>query len=296
MKKTKLMALVLVGAISLTGAGYAAWSNTITDTTSINTGTWSVVLENDAPASYLAGDQVNTFKRGGKELAGDPDFGDNLGGGYDDAAAATNSGLENYVYTLQPKPVGKNVDGTTACDFAFTNLHPGTQAMTRFEMRNRGSIPAKIERVHVTFWNGDTQITNLDDVASANGQVINAMKVDPFFQIHRGSGSDEIPVINLKNVSLKDLEKTLDKKMKGIVLKPADSILSDELEAGGGSTEMNPIFTFKLPANSLKQDASDLNSTNLGMDASFKVRITFDFVQYNDVTRMANTEVTQPAK
>lgn len=301
MKKTKLMALVLVGAISLTGAGYAAWSNTITDTTSINTGKWSVVLENDSQNSFYAGDQVNTFARTGNGTAVvdgqsqfNPQYGiKQLDGSYKnydtDGSYRNNTGSPNYVYTIEPTMTD------TTCTFNFKNMHPGTQAMTRFEIRNKGTIPAKIEAVHVTFWNGNTQITDLsDNNNSAEAQVIRAMKVDPYFQIHRGEGATTLP-LNIASCDLKDLQTTLNSALKGKILKPEDftsTVVSDELEASKYETQRQPIFTFNLPADSLKADNTNLNSANLGMDANFQIKIVFDFVQYNDITNDGHTAVT----
>lgn len=306
MKKTKLMALVLVGAISLTGAGYAAWSNTITDTTSINTGKWSVVLENDSQNSFYAGDQVNAFARtgSGEKIADgkdqfNPQYGIKQADGsyknYDtDGSYQNNTGSPNYVYTIAP-----TMDDNT-CTFNFKNMHPGTQAMTRFEIRNKGTIPAKIEAVHVTFWNGTTQITDFsDNNKSAEAQVIRAMKVNPFFQIHRGTGSTEIGVIDATNIPLigtTGLEAKLNAALKGKILKPEDftsTVVSDELEASRYETQNQPIFTFVLPSDSLKADKTNLNSANLGMDANFQIKIVFDFVQYNDITNDGHTAVTK---
>lgn len=301
MKKTKLMALVLVGAISLTGAGYAAWSNTITDTTSINTGNWSVVLENDSGYSYYAADQVNKFNLGNNtssKLNGESGANGNTAA-YEqkDADGKVISNWEtgkNFVYTLAPSDLNAN---DTSCAFDFRNLHPGTQVMTRFEMRNKGSIPAKIAAARLSVVDNDGTIlykdgSYTDNCSGSERQVLDAMDVKAFFELHRGSGNLNKTLVNRK-VDFVSLQDELD-KLVGTVMAPTDYIhsVSDELESGQDAEK--PVFTFFIPADTLKAQ----DGTNLGQNANFKVIVDFDFVQYNDISNgVTNTNITDvPAK
>ena len=44
MKRTKLLALILVVALMLVGAGYAAWTDVIVHNTTINTGEFDIIF------------------------------------------------------------------------------------------------------------------------------------------------------------------------------------------------------------------------------------------------------------
>lgn len=283
MKKTRTIALALIVAVALIGAGYAAWDTQIKDTTVLQTGQLKVVLEADADTSYWAADQVNTFHSDLVEHKGSIDK-------TYDTYPVTKTDNENYVYTIAPIP-GKGVissgnvnNGITECTFQFYNLHPGTKAMTRFEMRNDGTIPAQIKSVDVDILdaNGNSLLNNGTLTASGElANAINAMNVKPYFEIHHGTGNSETK-INFSEVNLMYLKAALNQKLVGKVLAPSDTFYtidksSDELESGIDGNK--PVFTFHLPANSLTGSEGSLQQ--------FKVVIRFNFVQYNEIVSAA---------
>lgn len=299
-KKVRVLAIALVMAVALIGAGYAAWSTTITDNTILQTGRFKVVLEADADSSYYAGDRVYNFRydaNKGKYQEGVQSIEWKK---YDtiDNGVLTNKKGNNYVYTLAPKPPagditgedGKN-KGVTECEFSFYNLHPGTVAYTRFEMRNDGTIGAKIKDVDVDIqyydngWKTIEDINNLpNDFPKNIKDAIEAMEVYPYFAKHSGSSTTSEPIVQNTKTDLKHLEGVLNKDkdkggLVGTTLEPGITIWSadknsDELESGQDKIGYLPVFAFKLPADALND--------NTGMDTLFKVVVKFNFVQYNE--------------
>ncbi|MGE5473798.1 MAG: hypothetical protein ACM3UU_06215 [Ignavibacteriales bacterium] len=254
MKKMKLIAFVMIAAIAMVGAGYAAWGTVITDNTTLKTGNWSIVLENDAPGdSLVAEDEVYSF--------------DKTSTGFNETALLDKDGYNEYdavnskvngstwVYTIAPSIIGDTVN------FAFYNMHPGTKAITRFEMRNLGSIPAKVANVTVKLNNGSALNTEQDEFADAI--TVSGTLVD-----HIGSGAFNTLGTIPAGTTLSGLESALETILNGKELSPEKSIgfrSGSELEVEG--------LAFTLPANAL--------TGNKGMNANLPISIDFDFAQYN---------------
>lgn len=264
MKKTKIVALAMVSAVALVGAGYAAWGTQITDSTTLNTGNWEVVLENDAPGdSLVAGDIVYNYAKNGDTIT---ETGVKSQEGYynydkvdptNQVKASADKGSD-YVYTIAPE-----IDGNTV-NFSFYNMHPGTEAITRFEIRNKGSIPAKIANIKVVKNSGK----GLED---NQRQLANAIKVSGIFYKHTGYNS-AVEIGRFSDVSLANLQQAMFNILKTVELKPQESVNfspidSDELEVSN--------LHFLLPASALEG--------NKGMNASLPIEIKFDFEQYNQV-------------
>lgn len=295
--KMKIVALVLVLAVALTGAGYAAWGNTITATTSLNTGTWEVVLENDVEGhSIFAGDEVNYVRMGTTNTIVDTLSDGNYGPNATDAdvkdpdkiaKAAPGAGNSNYVYTIKPE---FDPNDPYSVEFAFYNLHPGTKANTTYEIRNKGSIPAKIQDVRVTYFNGGNEITNLDSLRDGSDdfeKLFNAMEVSGQLEKHwqsygpsdgtlTGGAAEHDTLYGITpepfDCDLYDLESALEAILVDDdfqLLPQEDNSLatldSDELEIHN--------FKFEIPIDSL--DGDD------GEASSLRVVVEYDFVQYN---------------
>lgn len=291
-KKVRILALALAVAVALVGAGYAAWGTEITSTTKMNSGEWKIVLENDSDASYWAGDQIGEFERDGDVLTGTINDANTAWGSLDrdyDAAPSGSGGYitgDDYVYVMAPVPYipfgipQSAAANATACTFQFYNMHPGTRAFTRFEVRNDGSIPAKIGDVKVTLLDVWGNALDVNDVAE--NEVVAAMKVNPVFGIHHNTNGTT-SLIDDVTCTLAELEGILDNALIGEML-ACDSTLysytsgSDELEMGPDDLLANS-FNFELPASALEG--------NIGMMANFQIVVQIDFVQYNQVVEMA---------
>jgi len=291
-KKVRILALSLAVAVALIGAGYAAWGTEITTTTKLHSGEWRIVLENDSASSYWAGDQIGLFSREGA-LSGaylGTDYGNQVNRDYD-APPDGEDGVvdptaQDFVYVMEPIPdIPYGIDqsaaaNVTACTFQFYNLHPGTKAFTRFEIRNDGTIDAKIGDVRVKLLSESGN--SLTAANTAEMDVINAIKVHPVFSIHNGNNGDDALIGINEECSLFELEDFLRARLVGQVLNcnnmlysyDVEGSVSDELETGSDSILVNS-FNFELPAEALEG--------NIGMQANFQVVIEFDFVQYNQL-------------
>jgi hypothetical protein len=216
-----LVVIALIAAVALTGAGYAAWSTKITYNNTMRTAAWNVFIEKDAADSLEAGDTVQNFKGDYTEAGKTVEL--NM---FDSESAADLSGAvktngQNFVYTMAPS-ITKTVENADTVNFKFYNMHPGTKALTRFEVRNLGTIPAKVADVRV--------IINGGDPLSADQQkLVAAMVVSGKFWDHIGNNPStligEIKGIsaNVKSQNLAQLEfhyqGYLDKAVQGEKIK-----------------------------------------------------------------------------
>lgn len=271
MKKTKILALALIVAVVLTGAGYAAWSTKITYNNNMKTAEWNVFVENDALGdSLVASDKVDNFNSNGTVTGIPSTDGYNQ---YDTKNSADISGANkvngtNYVYTIEPTITSK-IEKDDTVNFAFYNMHPGTSATTRFEIRNKGSIPAKIADVKVII--NDGKALNAQQKALCDAMVVSGQFFD-----HIGS-NPATPIIgsNFSDKHLYELESTLEGFLLKYQLKEQHSITTLD----GSEIEVNPGLTFSIPASALK-----VGDKNVGRLAQLNVKIEFTFVQYNQNT------------
>lgn len=293
-KNVKLLALAIALSVAMIGAGYAAWGTMISSTTAIQSGEWKIVLEDDSGSSFWAGDEISNFTRSGNNVLKGGTITDTWTGDIDDTLDDYDRDTDlvdrdadgDYVYVMSPEPV---IPGTipgaaganyTAASFKFYNMHPGTRAYTRFEIRNDGSIPAKIGDVRVKFLDKEGEPLRIGSLPADNPikQVIKAMQVNPVFNLHLGTGGTES--LGLARVSLLGLEAELQSKLIGKKLLPdntlysytANSTGSHELDTGD-DYDLLDSFNFELPGAALEG--------NVGMNAEFQVVIEIDFVQYN---------------
>lgn len=265
MKKMKTVALAMIVAVALVGAGYAAWGTEIFNETTINSGNWSIILENDASDSVAAGDTVYNFVSDGNNnesetgvLSKENEVHDILDPS-NQAGARKSNPNNNYVYTMAPVISGDTIS------FDFYNMHPGTEANTTFEMRNYGSIPAKVANVDVVLNNGaalSTKQQQLKEAIEVSGKLVDHIGSPTFNEI------GTIPA----GTKLSDLESVLEGILDDALLSPQQSIHfgyrdGSELEVQG--------LSFKIPADAL--------DGNIGMNAKLPIKIKFDFAQYNQV-------------
>ncbi len=135
MKKTKLIALTMAVAIMLMGAGYAIWSDQVFLTTTVQTGDFNVEIE----PKFLS------LRTGDNELQNE-----------EQAIKNDNWGFHDYDWTN-----GKIIksDANEAV-IQFTDLYPGGSVQVDLGMVNKGSIPAKLKSIDVTFLDGNRSLFN----------------------------------------------------------------------------------------------------------------------------------------
>lgn len=277
MKKIRVIVLTLIVVVAMMGAGYAAWSTKITYNNTMKTAEWNVFVENDAASSLGTNDTVQTFNKGYKNIKDNKEgYQSEMYGKFDtvdsnDLSGAMKGNTSNFVYTIKPT-ITTDVENKDTVNFAFYNMHPGTKVGTTFEIRNFGSIPARIADVRVIL-NDDNEIKGelLD--------LVNAIVVNGEFFDHTGSGLKEKTksLGKLKNVSLWNLESEIEKILiNEYILKEEHNVnlkrqTGAELESG-----TNNGLEFSIPVYALK--AAGKNVATL---EQLKVKIEFDFVQYN---------------
>jgi predicted ribosomally synthesized peptide with SipW-like signal peptide len=116
MKKAKFLVLVLVAAITLTGAGYAYWSDDVTIGGTVQTGTLETVFNVD-------------------DTEGDFNFvNDNINSNNADVATGN---------------VSLNTEKDTAT-IIVGNLYPGVKMTKKLVIDNTGSIPVKLDTLIFT--------------------------------------------------------------------------------------------------------------------------------------------------
>lgn len=122
MKKTKVIALVLIAAVMLMGAGYAYWQEELTISSTVETG--------DLKVEFLP-------------LLLDEILDDH--GGYDNKLFG-----KDYI----------NVDADVDSDkisFEVENIYPGAGGFLEFRIANTGTVPAKVTDLAATLKTGTTK-------------------------------------------------------------------------------------------------------------------------------------------
>ena len=120
MKKTRFIAVALVVAVMLMGAGYAYWSDTLTIENTVKTG------EFDLEFQFPGGDDGVTYNNG-----------------------TCYADYVNYQSPSNTSPGGESginiVNDKNTLEFMFTNYYPGAGAYCRFRIVNTGTVPATLK-------------------------------------------------------------------------------------------------------------------------------------------------------
>lgn len=120
MKKAKFLALALAGAITLMGAGYAAWSDSLTITSTVSTGYVDL---------YFISQNNNEITPSSNVITGSVTY-----------TADTESELDangnKHETTLQD-----NYDIATV---TVGNMYPGSRATVNLKIKNNSTIPVKL--------------------------------------------------------------------------------------------------------------------------------------------------------
>lgn len=266
MKKIRVMVLALVVAVAMMGAGYAAWSTKITYNNTMKTAEWNVFVENDAADSLEAGDTVQNFTSTYVSTGSTSELNKFDAEDPNDLSGAKKVSGSNFVYTMEPK-ITTQIEKADTVNFKFYNMHPGTKVLTRFEVRNKGSIPAQIADVRVIINNGNS-------LTADQKAVVDAMIVSGQFWDHIGSNPSTLIGTIAPNTTLNGLQAELRRilTVETYQLKEQHSLT----QLDGSEVEVDSGLEFSIPANALK-----VNNLNVGRLAEIPVKIEFDFVQYN---------------
>lgn len=117
MKKTKFVAIVLVIAVVLMGAGYAYWTDSVQINNNVTTGNFDMIFNYPIP-------------------------------GVDSAHNYDNISWADYVNNGQAGESGISItNNDKKLNFVFTNYYPGAGATMKFNIVNNGTVPAKLENL-----------------------------------------------------------------------------------------------------------------------------------------------------
>lgn len=126
MKKAKILAVILVMSLMLTGVAYALWNDTVELSTSAAMGKMDVAIEADNwvyPLSYMPG----------------------IGG----ECCYTWQDIKDYMNPLTGIVAGDN----QSIDVTVGNMYPGAKYGVDFVVRNTGTVPFSLEGVTITCTN-----------------------------------------------------------------------------------------------------------------------------------------------
>lgn len=141
MKKTKFLALVLVVAIMMMGAGYAAWQETLTINHTVSTGNVDVELAN-----------------GGIVV-------------HQDSKASNGDGLARTATV-----VGNEQEATVT----LTNLYPGAKVVATIPVKNNGTIPVRYistGKLDIPTWLTVTDVCPQELAVNGTGDIVVTMIV-----------------------------------------------------------------------------------------------------------------------
>lgn len=233
MKKTRIIAFVLIVSLMLMGAGYAAWTDRVVISNTVSTGELKVEFIESCLHPWAT------------------EF-DNIGS--------------------EPPYLDAEIEhGAKTTTVTISNMYPGSTAIYEAMIKNLGTIPAKIDNVDITFSDNTSQA--IKENLEVWGNVM-----------HWRLDSHGIPyILNSKQilgVKLKDLEATLNNKLKNKELKVGDFITFDADEefkkilvenVEGYDPEAYNCLIFKLPIT--------VGNDTEAQTAKFD--ITFNFKQFN---------------
>ncbi len=245
MKKRSILSLVLAGALITMGAGYAAWTDSITIQSTVATGDVSVPMFHDISeeelTSYLMNGVIQINTNGGYEVVNniplnDVNCSDNISNnGYSVAHinVELNDSLEVSTEELHEGVVLRVLFDKAIIN--IENLYPGAKFQyLEIPVVNDGSIPVKITKCdfgEIKVFDGETQILN--DI---------------------NNNQDDFDII------MSNLTKDIITGWEGIVLQPDDE------------------YTFKIK---IEMDENAPNTITENKRLEFPVEI--DFEQWNTV-------------
>lgn len=173
MKKTKLMALVMVVALMLMGVGYAAWTETFETDVSFETGNMEITLL-DLYDNNTEGSEATIFV-----LNKDGDEG---GIKVDDKKTTKCTDEEDNFYGMSVENVNVSGNKLTA---DFRNMVPGSVAFVGLRMKNNSSIPVCLEGIDFSGFAVAEELKDYLDISleiirenSANNKTIRSNNIE----------------------------------------------------------------------------------------------------------------------
>lgn len=263
MKKTKIIALVLVVAMMLMGAGYAYWSDTLTINNTVSTGELNVRFTGQ-----------NTT-RGGDDQVGD------VSTGKSKAYWAAYVNHEGLVAGHNGPATEVSPDGKTVTT-KVTNMYPGAYAQYYGTIENNGTIPAVFDNAVVSFTgkNGATLSTAeaalKSNISFAFGYIImnsDGTRVQP----NPASGDGRY----YASGNLADMETRLNALLKNVRLEPTQTISLDFPSEADARAAMESIgYPYNPDMHCITYTLSK-NATDITEKQELGIHITINWKQHN---------------
>lgn len=251
MKKYKFIALALVLAVMLMGAGYAYWTETLTISSTVTTGDMNVVF---APPN-IAGD-----------YDGKLDIGDILGDLWEEIIGADGEDIildqaPDMEVSVEPSSDYKRVE------FNITDMYPGTGGFLSFSIVNDGTVPVTLE--NITYGN----LVDNDNLKDKLNYIIHPVKVYKYYsesKIVDGimQGLDLIEWLTTEPIycdTFNEYITELSNIMSDVTLKPGEYI-----DTWGNAIDERGGYNIEMPS-SITSDALE--------DATFSFDLQLNYVQ-----------------
>lgn len=272
MKRTRFIALALVVALMLMGAGYAAWNDRIEVRGTVNTGKVDVQIVSGEilPRAMLTDDTRDSW---------------------------VSSDADNNNMWIETK-LDNNAKSAA---FKFDKLYPGAEVKYIFRATNEGNLPVRVSDVKLKAYSTDADgsespvknFLHKNILTDCNLAIINTEEHTKVKDIAIGS-----------DMSISELRESLEDKL----LSETNPIILYPNQAIGGSTEngddLKEALTFKLDNDTFKTKVTNLEGkafdvddfdtylTGLvgevehkGEDQGIVVEITLDFEQATDIPK-----------
>ena len=162
MKKIGLIILIAIVALGAMGAGYAAWTQSLNITGTVNTARFDVSMtwsDNGTPGSLYNADPLVTYNTTGLAQPTDSD---------------------NTTFTVTTNITDRatyNTSGNAGLDVIITNAVPGTYVIPGVTVHNDSTIPLKISVDTVTGTDLTTAGTQVDDTTFAANATLDPLAV-----------------------------------------------------------------------------------------------------------------------
>lgn len=236
MKRTKMLALTLVVAIMLAGAGYAAWTDSYSMNTTITTGEFEVVVV------------------GPKE-----ENGGNYNPSYISNVMYKDEKMKTATTGAEVLEADIDKESNTAT-YTFKNLYPGANARTILRAQNTGTMSAVIQNVKV-------EVNQKKDGPTGGPELAKAIQSE--YNVVLDPDGEKEKLASDNNLTLNQLQESLNTNLRGKVLEPGDVI---QLGSEEGDV-VSDWFSFNIPVDALVDDQGEKEEIQLS--------IRFDFVQPN---------------
>jgi len=196
MKRAKFVLLVVVAALVLMGAGYAAWTQTFTISSTVSAGELFVKVDHEN-----TGVTVETWDPGSEKFKGVP-----VGGNYGEFYLNTED-ADNVVSVEQGTSSSDGEQTLASIKYSLGDIYPGTKITSTISFENLGTLKVKTSGRPVLDQNTDTGLLGYMNITVKNSSGLeitfksteNAATLEDLAE----AISDAVGVLDVKNGNAK---------------------------------------------------------------------------------------------